>query len=127
MITAIIAIASAAVGGAATAFFKYLVDRQTTKTADWSNLAEAYSRQLADIQESNGRSYGALEARLVRVEQDLADERVRSEAHAERAEYHAARTEAAVAHLRVIRALFVELLPGVDLPPVPDLLSDDVK
>lgn len=96
----------AAVGGGG--IFKVISDWRTGKTDNWSKLAEAYSRQMADM----AATYGSLEARLERVESDLDVERQRS--------------NAAVGYIRVLRRWIMDKYPGEEIPEVPDKLRNDV-
>lgn len=108
MIIAVAVISALGGGGLIGAVLTYFGKRGETKVDNWSELAAAYSRQIADM----ASTYGALEARMSRVEADLDSEQKRS--------------NAAIGYIRVLRRWICERYPDEDLPDVPDALRNDV-
>lgn len=122
MLIALIGVVSAAVGGAATAGFKYLVDRKTVsaevknveaearnREADvWKKVFESYSTRLDDLQKEMGSvktEVAVLKAALDREEK---------------------RSDAAISYIRILRRWIGERYPHEDVPQVPDSLRNDV-
>lgn len=108
MTIAVAVISAIGGGGLIGAILTYFGKRGETKVDNWSQLAAAYSRQIADM----ATTYGALEARLSRVESDLDSEQKRS--------------NAAIGYIRVLRRWIAERYPDDVLPDVPDTLRNDV-